>query len=87
MKKVLLIEFIRHSILEESKKLLHLHAQNKADITYAIGWLRLNKLLINASQAKLSPSGQYVAQVRVKGAKQKAINVVKDRFGSFVTVT
>ena len=91
VEKTILIEFIRKSILLEAKKSktkrLRLRAQNKSDLTYAIGWLRLNKLLGSAGKASTASNGQHQITISYKGDRKKVVDTIKNRFGSFVNVS
>jgi len=77
--------FIRENILLE-KRSATLSAQNMNDISQALNWLRLNKLLVNAGCLALNDSGKHTVTISFKGKKQNIIDVIKTRFGSFIDV-
>ena len=87
----LLIEFIRNNILLEAKKSkkqrLRLRAQNKSDLTLAIGWLRLNKMLGRAGKISMGSNGQHQITINFKGDRKKVVHTIKNRFGSFISVS
>ena len=84
MSKALLQEYI-NSYLNEGRSAT-LSGQNQADIAYALNWLRLNKLLKNASAITPLSGGGHGVKIKFKGDKKSLIDKVKDRFGSFIVI-
>jgi hypothetical protein len=84
MSKELLREYII-DYLNEGKSAT-LSGQNQSDIAYALNWLRLNKLLKNASEILPLKNGGHRVVIKFKGDKKSLINKVKERFGSFILI-
>jgi|SaaInlV_100m_DNA_2_1039680.scaffolds.fasta_scaffold42761_1 hypothetical protein len=84
MSQGLLREYISRYINEGRSATLS--GQNQADIAYAINWLRLNKVLKNASNIIELPGGGHSVVIKFKGDKKSLIDRIKSRFGSFVTI-
>ena len=85
MTQSLLREMIGLTINEE--KVVTLRGQNRSDLDLAIQWVRNNKKLKAAGAIEKGNDNKHVARIRVKGNKKDVLDLIKDRFGSFIIVS
>ena len=57
----------------------------RTDVSLALQWARSNKAITSASAVK-EVDGRYVANVKVKKSKSSLKDLLKDRFGVFISV-
>lgn len=64
-----------------------LSSPSSGDISQAIMWLKLNGVLRNASNGtEKQPDGTYRLLVRFYGPRDRFVELVKNRYGSFIDV-
>jgi|APSaa5957512576_1039674.scaffolds.fasta_scaffold248720_1 hypothetical protein len=72
-------------VLQEAR-VITLRAQNRNDLSMALQWVQSNKKLRSAGDIELLDDKTYIVKIRAKGRPDDAINLINDRFGSFVKV-
>jgi hypothetical protein len=85
MTELLLREMIELTINEA--KVVTLRGQNRNDLVMAIQWVRNNKKLKTAGPIEKDNDNKHVARIHVKGNKKDSLDLIKDRFGSFIIVS
>ena len=80
----LLRETVRE-VLREAR-VITLQAQNHNDLSMALQWVHRNGKLRSAGDIEQIDDKTYLVRVRAKGSPDDVINLVNDRFGSFVKV-
>jgi len=83
--RALLREMIELTLSEA--KVVTLRGQNRNDLTLAVQWVKNNKKLKSTGAIEKDKNDRHVVRIRVKGDKKDAINLIKDRFGSFIIVS
>lgn len=72
-------------ILRESR-VITLRAQNRNDLDMARQWVHRNGKLKSTGDIETLDDHIYILRIRAKGNRDEAIDLINDRFGSFIRI-